>query len=34
MTDGLAILAAWLEFAVMLGVLAWVVLHRHTGAGR
>jgi hypothetical protein len=28
MTDGLAILAAWLELAVILGLLAWTLL-RH-----
>jgi hypothetical protein len=26
-TDGLVILAAWLMFAVLLGVLAFVILH-------
>lgn len=28
MTDGLAILAAWLELAVLVGVLAFFVLRR------
>jgi hypothetical protein len=34
MTDGLAILAAWVEFALLLGLLGWVVLHRHTRGDR
>jgi hypothetical protein len=27
MTDGLAILAAWIMFAFLLGLLAFVILH-------
>jgi hypothetical protein len=28
MTEGLAVLAAWMEFLALLGVLAWLVLRR------